>query len=213
MIDGYEVLPSGIIKQLKIFNQLMVYNEEYIHTYEKYGEMSINLSYLRLGNIVGTIGFKPSNILDVGYGSGDFLKTIFMSNILPFGSDISGYTVPEGSKFIEWSDVFNQRFEVITFFDSLEHFEDISFVSKLKCNYVVVSLPECHADMKGEEWFKDWKHRKPDEHLWHFNRYSLQNFMEKNGFKCVGYNNVEDLIRKPVDSLPNIITGIFKNEK
>ena len=106
--------------------------------------------------------------------------------------------------------VFKERFKVITFFDSLEHFEDISFVRNLNCEYVVISLPECHQHVMGDEWFENWKHRKPDEHLWHFSRQSLKKFMQEQGYYCVTYNNVEDVVRKPNDKLPNIITGIFK---
>ena len=63
--------------------------------------------------------------------------------------------------------MFNQFYDIITFYDSLEHFEEIEFVKKLKCNYICISVPNCHY--KNDEWFRNWKHRKPNEHLWHFN--------------------------------------------
>jgi len=208
MIDGYEKLNNGLIKQTHIFNTAIKYDKDYIHTYEGFGELGVRMSYLRLANLLGAIGKKPKSILDVGYGSGDFLKVTTQSNIQSFGTDISGYPTPENVKFIEWLDVFNKHFDVITFFDSLEHFDDISFIKNLRCNYIVVSLPECHNF--SDEWFVNWKHRKPDEHLWHFSENSMYEFMKENGYKSIVMNNVEDLIRKSSYEYSNILTGVFK---
>ena len=61
-------------------------------------------------------------------------------DIIPncYGYDISTYPIPEGVVCFSFKDKF---YEVITFFDSLEHFEDIEFVKDLKCSYVCVSVP------------------------------------------------------------------------
>ena len=214
MIKGYEKLENGVIKQSKIFDKIMKYDDNYIHQYEGFGEMGIRMSYLRLGNLIGTTNRKkPRSILDVGYGNGDFLKVVHDSGIKPYGSDISGYPTPKGVEFVKWENVFNKNYEVITFFDCLEHFEDISFVKDLLCDYIVISLPWCHHNTYGDEWFENWKHRKPDEHLWHFNNYSLFNFMDENGYMACKMNNVEDIIRKPIDDNENILTGVFKKKR
>lgn len=213
MIKGYEKLNNRLIRQVGFFDKKMIYDKNYIHTYEGYGEVGIRMSHLRLGNIIGSINYIPKNILDVGYGNGDFLRVVNESGIISYGSDISGYPTPFGVDFVNWYDVFNMKFDIITFFDCLEHFEDISFVKDLKCNYVVISLPWCHHNIAGDEWFENWKHRKPDEHLWHFDDFSLTLFMEENGYEIVSINNVEDIIRKPIDGYNNILTGIFKKNK
>ena len=167
------------------------------------------MSNLRLGNIIGSISKVPKSILDIGYGSGNFLETA--KNLIPYcyGNDISGYTIPPGCEFV--SDIFNQYFEVITFFDSLEHFDDIYFLNALKCNYIVISLPWCHYF--DDDWFENWKHRKPDEHLWHFNSTSLTRFMKSQGFVTINITDIEDSIRKHGFSYSNILTGVFKKEK
>jgi peptidoglycan hydrolase-like protein with peptidoglycan-binding domain len=87
----------------------------------------------------------------------------------------------------------------------------INFVKDLDCNYVYISLPWCHNF--SEEWFMNWKHRRPDEHLWHFNKKSIENFFNEMGYDMVDYSNVEDLIRVSGEEYPNILTCIFKKRK
>ena len=163
------------------------------------------MSHLRLGFIVGSIGKVPDSILDVGYGNGSFLKTC--SNIIPkcFGHDVSNVKVDQ----VEIVDnIFDRHYEVITFFDSLEHFEDIYILDKLNCDYICISVPWCHNF--DEEWFMNWKHRRPNEHLWHFDDISLKTFVEKQGFVQLNSTNVEDVIRKNNGTYPNILTSVFK---
>ena len=74
-----------------------------------------------------------------------------------------------------------------------------------------ISLPWCHNF--SDEWFENWKHRRPDEHLWHFNQKSIEKFFNEMGFDMVVYSDIEDTIRKPSDEHPNILTCIFKKRK
>lgn len=205
MLENYKILDNGVIKQDKV--NVIKYNQEYIiNSYNSYGELGLRMSNLRLGYLIGSIGKVPNSILDVGYGNGDFLKT--SSSIIPncFGNDISGYEIPEGVKFID--NITEDFYDVITFFDVLEHFEDLSFVKDLNCNYVLISVPWCHYF--SDNWFESWKHRKPNEHIYHFNKNSLEEFMKENGYSMINYSNIEDSIRKSVDENPNILTAIFK---
>lgn len=208
MLDGYKKLPNGVIKQDGFFQEKIKYDDNYIQTYEGFGEIGVRMSHLRYGYIIGSIGNHPDSLLDVGYGNGDFLKVATQTIPNCYGTDISGYPTPEGVEFIEWNKVFDKHFDVITFFDALEHFEDNSFVKDLKCDYVVVSLPYCHYF--SDEWFKNWKHRKPDEHLWFYDAGALSTFMLEMGFLTINLTTIEDIIRKPVDEYSNILTGVFR---
>jgi hypothetical protein len=205
MLENYTKDKFGVIHQISHKN--FDYDFNYIHSsYDTYGNINRNMSCLRLGYIVGVINKYPESILDVGYGNGDFLSLCEKNIKSCYGNDISGYQIPENCKFID--DIFSQEFEVITFFDVLEHFNEIDFVSNLRCKYIVISLPWCHYF--SDEWFSAWKHRKENEHLHHFNDISLVEFMKNSGFECVSLTNVEDIIRKPIDKNKNILTGIFK---
>lgn len=205
MLENYAKNQDGIIYQVDKTH--IAYDKEYVNTrYVKYGELPTYMGYLRLGNIIGSIGKVPDSILDVGYGDGSFLKVC--SSIIPecYGYDISTYPIPE--KCHQVDNISEDFYDVITFFDSLEHFEDIEFVKDLKCNFICISVPYC--SYKDDKWFKNWKHRRPNEHLWHFDQYSLTNFMMRMGYNIVSGSNIEDTIRKNQDEKYNILTCVFK---
>jgi len=205
MLENYKRDALGVIHQIK--SNKYDYNADYVNnSYNTYGDLPKLISHLRLGFIMGGIGRYPTSILDVGYGNGDFLK--LCSGVIPecYGNDVSGYPMPEKCEFVD--NIFQKEYDVVTFFDVLEHFDDPNVISKLKCKYIVVSVPWCHYF--SDEWFENWKHRRVDIHLHHFNDDALVNFMDINDFECVTLTNIEDIIRKPVDMNPNILTGIFK---
>jgi hypothetical protein len=204
MLDNYKMLKSGVIKQIDVVNQVD-YNLEYVsNSYDSYGEKVNYISFLRLGYLLGVINEIPNSILDIGYGNGAFLKAC--KNVIKncYGNDISDYNLPVDVNFID--DIFIDYYDVITFFDSLEHFHDIEFVKKLKCKYILISVPCCHY--YSDDWFKNWKHRRPDEHIFHFNENSLNDFMIDCGFEKMSISFVEDTIRKGEEK--NILTGIFR---
>jgi hypothetical protein len=206
MLKNYELLNNGVIKQIKKIFEVN-YNIEYIeNSYNQYGELGMRMGHLRLGYLIGCIGFIPNSILDIGYGNGDFLRVC--TNLIDdcYGNDISGYKVPENVTFI--SDPYENKYDVVSLFDVIEHFDNIYDLKNLKTDYLYVSTPNCHYE--SDEWFEKWKHRRPDEHLWHFNRESLINFMLEIGYQCLTTSNIEDTIRKSNDNFGNILTGIFK---
>jgi hypothetical protein len=205
MLENYKRLKNGVIKQISI--NKYEYDVEYVDTrYNSYGELSKRMSYLRYGYIVGCLGFIPDSIIDVGYGNGDFLSVCKESIKNCYANDVSNYPVPKGVIFID--DIKSKEVDVITFFDSLEHFQDINFVKELNTRYIVISLPWCHYH--SDEWFKNWKHRREDEHIWHFDSNSLINFMMEMGYEKISTSNIEDMIRKSSDENKNILTGVFK---
>jgi hypothetical protein len=205
-MDNYEILENGLIKQKYILNKSNIYNIDYIDKrYNTYGEKGPQISGLRLGYLVGILGYLPKSILDIGYGNGDFLK-ICRNSIDSYGSDISGYPIPEGVTYVD--NIFDRHYDVISFFDVLEHFEEINFIKDLKCNYIYISVPWCHY--LNDQWFMNWKHRRPDEHLWHFNQKSIENFFNEMGYKMIQSSNFEDIIRKSDSNYSNILTCIFK---
>lgn len=206
MLSNYSKLNNGIIKQLNI-NKIN-YNFDYSNKYNNYKDTSIPLSHLRLGILLGCIGKTPDSLLDVGYGNGDFLRTA--SKIIKncYGSDLSDYPVPDNCSKV---DLFEKKYyDVICFFDSLEHFDNINDIKNLNTEYIFISVPLCHNF--SDEWFINWHHLRPNEHLWHFNKDSLVDFLKECGYECIHSSNFEDTVRvnNKSKNYPNILSCMFK---
>ena len=209
MLDNYEQLSNGVIKQKSFFVKKREYNLDYIKKrYDSYGEASIRMSFLRLGFIKGVISTELHKILDVGYGNGDFLSYSEGAFEDRCGFDINSYPIPKGCRFVD--DIYLESFDLVCFFDALEHLDDIYDIQKLKTKYICVSVPECHY--LSDHWFENWKHRRPDEHLWHFNEESLTNFMRELSYNLLASSHVEDIIRKSPEP-NNILTCIFEKDE
>lgn len=204
MLENYTMTEDGVITQVN--RKPKIYDATYFEYYNGMYEQTINMSYLRLGHLIGSLGRIPDSVLDVGYGNGAFLT--IASKMIPqcFGYDITDIRIPAGSRRVK--DITKDKYDVVCFFDSLEHVDDINIIKDLKTNYICISTPNCLY--KSDEWFKNWKHHKPDEHLWYFNEVSLRIFMDRRGYDCISICEVEDVIRKTKPNEANIITGVFK---
>lgn len=201
MLDGYTKLDNGVIFQSDL-KCTMKYDDTYIQKSYKDDAM-LNIAYLRLGFLLGA-GIKKGSILDVGYGFGHFLKLCKKFGFKTFGIEVNEHDISEFAS----KGSFDEYYDTITFFDSLEHFQSIDFVKDLKCKNLIISLPWCHYF--SDEWFKNWKHRKYGEHLWHFSESALKNFLLQRGFKVELVSNVEDSLRTPIDTHENILTIVAR---
>jgi ADP-L-glycero-D-manno-heptose 6-epimerase len=205
-LSNYIKLDNGIIKQVNV-NKIN-YNFDYSNIYNSYKNTSSQLSNLRLGILLGILGKTPNSLLDVGYGNGDFLSAA--SKIIKncYGSDLSDYPVPENCIKIDFNE--KKYYDVVCFFDSLEHFDNIYDIQNLNTDHIFISVPLCHNF--NNEWFSNWHHLRPNEHLWHFNEDSLVNFFKECGYECIYSSNYEDIIRKNNKSInyPNILSCMFK---
>ena len=203
----YEVTKDGVIHQKT--SNIIQYDVNYINDrYTKYGYLNDEMSYLRIGFLLGSVKEKIEKILDVGYGNGSFLKISKTMMKECSGYDISGFELPEN--IIKVEDMYKYSYDVVCFFDVLEHLENIEVIKELKTKYIYISVPWCH--FFSEEWFMNWKHRRYNEHIWHFNEKSLDTFMNRMGYnRITNTENIEDSIRKTDFNYPNILTCIYKN--
>ena len=206
MLAGYTKDRDGIIKHDDATPP--AYDEEYIRQYTlKNGPLEEELSCLRLGLLLGSINQSITKLLDVGYGNGAFLKRA--SNIVKdcFGHD-NPPAFPLPPRVESASNPTGAYYDVVTFYNSLEHMPEIDFIKNLQCQYVAITLPWCHYF--SDDWFENWKHRKPNEHIWHFNDESLQRFMKSQGYSTLHISNSEDCIRGEPLGYPSYLTAIFK---
>ena len=211
--DGYEYkqLDNYVVKQLN--PQPFKYDSDYSATYDTkaYKQKSENLNYIRLATIIHALKKTPSKLLDFGYGNGDFLKVA--SKYIPHchGYDVTGVPIPQATSVESPNDC---QYDIVCFFDALEHVQDINkTINGLDSKYIIISLPCSHFGFTWDHWdFENWKHRKPNEHIWHFTKNSLEMFMYEQGYKPILRTNTEDLIRIGERNEQNILTVVFERE-
>lgn len=207
MIENYIQLAPGHWMQKTVTGPIPNYSASYSqNSYDTYGTNDA-MSELRFNLIKNTIGDFTS-ICDFGYGNGSFMKYCRGQDKEVFGYDISDYPVPEGTNKIEDPD--SCCVDVMTFFDSIEHLPYINLDMTLKnkkVKHLVISVPWFHESL-GTEWFRNWKHRRENEHFHHFDSNGLINLLVQTGCKIRYVGNAEDTVRTPVDNYPNILTVI-----
>ena len=213
MLDNYEVDGFGVIHQID-FTPIR-YDKQYISYYEDLSDRTIKLGYQRLGWVLGLTGEIPRSVLEIGYGTGTFIEAARITGVADCaGFDIARFPLPEGVRFIEWDEALASRWDLVAMFDVLEHIPDLSFLALLRTRYLAVAVPYCRCrelGPHGDEWFRTWRMRLPNEHLHHFDRESLVALLAHSGFECVTLNCFEDGIRlRPGEAGPNILSGFFR---
>lgn len=206
-----------------------IYDAEYVATrYERY-ETTKPMSDLRRRVLETTIHLHETipagkhvvcqrgRLLDVGYGDGSFIRRALGCGWDAFGFDVNP-TEYDGVRRIEQLPLLPldedpaQRYRVITFFDSLEHFEDLRWASYLATNaeWIMVSVP------RAPEGFPTvpWKHRRRGEHHFHFrSARSFETIFSGPATRAVlrYAGNPEDVLRGTLpDGQPNILTCVLQ---
>lgn len=175
------------------------YGKEYLECYRN--RPTAEMSCLRLGFLKAFI--DGGKLLDIGYGRGDFAKLASLAGFRVYGCDVHG--VDFGIREIDLTHD-AETWDVVTAFDSIEHFADLTPLKSLfsRTKVVMVSVPFTPS------WFperRDWKHYKPGEHLHYFSPNSLQILVGKPTLRCAA---LEDLYRVPEGGQPqNIYTAIY----
>lgn len=147
-------------------------------------------------------------LLDFGCGTGHVVRQARLLRWFAWGHDLTRYS--DDFTFLgEWR--IGGPWDVVTFFDSLEHLPDpAGVVRQLGAPAVMVSVPWCHYPDRPD-WFMAWKHRRPGEHLWHWSRETLDRFFARLGYRAVMWSSFEDGWRaNPEQAEPNILTAIYR---
>jgi hypothetical protein len=210
MLDNYQTDEFGVVHQVAW--KPKVYDQQYLSYYEGLHARTIKLGYQRLGWVLGLLRRRPASVLEVGYGLGTFLEAAQLTGVpICAGYDVARYPLPPRCVFVEWEDALSRQWDLIALFDVLEHIPDLSFLSRIRARAVALAVPHCRWRELGDDWFRDWRMRLPDEHLHHFDPKSLQNLMAHHGYRCVELNSYEDGLRlRDGESGPNILSGFFE---
>jgi hypothetical protein len=177
----------------------VAYAADYLSTYDRYPAET--MSQVRLAFVKAFMA--KGRLLDVGYGQGHFVKLARRTGFDAYGNDVHG--VDCGVREVDLNH--GAAWDLVTFFDSLEHFPSLEPVRGLigRSKYVVVSLP-CRP-----VWFPerlDWKHFKPGEHLHYFCEDSLDRLFGSK--RRLISTDVEDVIRgSGPEGVRNILTAVY----
>ena len=142
-----------------------------------------NTTLKRKLKLIDSFKTSSKNILDVGAGTGDFLKVCKNSSWTVFGVepnlDARNIAAKKGITLQEnLSELKNIQFDVITLWHVLEHIEDlsayISILNKLLCKdgKLVIAVPNFKSE--DANYYKDfWAAFDVPRHLWHFSQTSI----------------------------------------
>lgn len=145
--------------------------------------------------------YKTSgNILDVGCAAGYFLMVMKKLGWHVYGVDISSYMSNIAKKRFGLKNIYNSklekvnfrdiRFDVITFWDTIEHLPDplkeLNIARKiLKEDGLLVIETQNINNILYKILGKKWHHFKPKEHLYHFSPKTIKILLEKSGFSII----------------------------
>lgn len=185
-------------------DNLIEYGKEYLQHYidlEK-SKTCHNINERRKDLVYNTCPY--GKILDYGSGAGTFLKKIAGRG---YGYDINPYAVTklkDDRVYVDPYENIPNDVTCFTFWDSLEHIpQPGSILAKVKSHcYVYVSIPIIDDISK----VKQWKHYKPNEHLWYFTRKGFTNWMRN--FDLVPWSAALDFEIK--EGRQDIYTFVFK---
>lgn len=126
-------------------------------------------------------------LLDFGCASGAF----HMSS--PNGYRTEGYDVNPHTGFSDSSVL--EHVDILTMWDSIEHLHSpAELLSEIAPDWLFLSTPNLES-VRGD--IRAWKHYRPGEHLYYFDRYSLKEVLDYCGYDIVETNFEEGALRDP----------------
>ena len=186
----------------------VVYDAAYAHQYDR--RPCHEMSALRWNFIQRWLGLPGgSYVLDIGYGNGALLKHARTQGMEVFGLD--AHDEDFGIPTVGYDT--DRHFDLVCFFDSLEHFPAFDCLFGLRAAHVVVSLPAAPDYLLQAP--QQWRHYKPGEHLHYFSGQSLDHLLAKWGLQHrIADGFPEDELRGKLHvggcSYDNIYTALYR---
>jgi len=164
---------------------------------------------------IGRVAPSRGRLLDVGFGNGAFIRRARECGWDAWGYDVNPteYDGVRRAKLpVDRVLPPEERYRVICFFDTLEHFQNLEWCPKLAQNtdWIMLSVPRVPDRFPVTEW----KHRRVGEHHFHFRTPdTFETLFSSNGVEAtaVYYDNPEDQIRGSLpDGQPNVMTVVLR---
>lgn len=176
-------LAKGVAYQADMGAAPVEYDDKYHDHYQALegSSVAVSLNAMRVA-MVARNSHEGATVLDIGAGCGTFVRAARSWGFLAYGFDIIPKTVERLKDIGAFADN-PEGFEVVTFWDSLEHIEDPETVLGRisKGALVVVAIP-VFEDLKR---VRESKHFKPGEHLYYFTAQGFVAWMALHGFRLL----------------------------
>lgn len=188
-----------------------VYDAKYCEKYVDYSCSEINeqLQKLRWDTVLRHV--KSGRLLDIGCGAGAFMQAA-PKGFSVVGQDINRYCVIYCKQIgLEAEETLPiETFDVVTMFDSLEHFPNFDVVKWAhamlrKGGYLVLGIPNFRAELLTN--IEEWRHYRPDEHAFGISETAIYQLCDgellgvKFRFECDEANDDESVVRPPAGNI------------
>lgn len=194
IVNGYPSVPFGDLRWChnhgiayqSDMTKSVEYGKDYFEKYVRYEKTEISLR-LNQGRVAITEKYCNS-ILDIGIGSGEFIKE---SNVRIFGYDINPIAIRWLKEHGIYIDPYVKIPDVngLTFWDTLEHIPNPNLLlSAVKSGqYIFISIPV----FKDLLYVRSSKHYRPNEHYYYFTTDGLLKYMDDSLFNLVEVDDFE----------------------
>jgi hypothetical protein len=182
--DGLVWLPEHGMGRLRVTEA--PYDSAYFEKYQAYAatEMGRKITAARVDLVRR---HTDRHVVDVGIGCGAFISARMGWT---WGYDVNPAGIAWLHSVGRWCDPYAAPVEAASLWDTLEHIPDPGALLRNVREHVFVSLPIVPGDGPPP---LDWKHLRPDEHVWYWTRAGFVAWMGAHGFELVEAN--EDEVR------------------
>jgi hypothetical protein len=120
--------------------------------------------------------FTDRHVVDIGIGCGAFISARMGWT---WGYDVNPAGIAWLHSVGRWCDPYAQQVESVSMWDVLEHIEEPARLLAQVKRFVFLSLPIVPGDGPPSQ---EWRHYKPKEHAWYWNRDGLVRWFAAHGF-------------------------------
>jgi hypothetical protein len=183
-----------------------IYDDGYFDKYQSYEGTRIaeRLTVFRENLVYSYV--DTEDCLEIGVGSGLFVRE---SGCM--GNDIMPKAIDHLKSIGKYYDVNtkSRKFKAVCFWDSIEHVPSVTDITNMLDHaeeYVFMSVPVMdHSLTSNLHKLVEWKHFRPNEHVWYFSIRGVIRFMEMAGFDVIEVSREEEDIGRE-----DVATFVFK---